>query len=204
MADPAPCRRRLLTGAFPLPAIDPGRHLLTTMPVRLWRFDAAAFPDWSWAPFARPRHRFDSAAGLHRVRYAATSALGAARERYRDTGMYIPADHVDHHVAELTGTLTVLDLRDERVLDAFGVDDRISTGREPAVWQWCQALVDLVLGWWDGHVHAVVYRPRTTPQSSTNVAILAGAPLTGTSTRLADHRALLDQLVIVGGGTLGF
>lgn len=169
------------------------------MPVRLWRFDRSAYQDWSWAPFSEPRHRFDSASGAHRVRYGATTAVGAARERYRDTGMLVPDDHADHHVAVVEGALTVLDLRRETILDALGTDDRVSTSREPATWASCQQLTDHVRRWWGTDVHALAYRPRTTPETSTNVAFFANAPLDGRSTRLGDDRDLLDELVLAGG-----
>jgi hypothetical protein len=168
------------------------------MTVSLWRFDTVAHRSWSWQPFPTPRYRFDSARGTHRVRYGATTANGAARERYFDTGRLIPVDHADHHVATLTGDLSVLDLRREEVLDALAVDDRISTGRENAVWVSCQDLTDRVEDWWGEDIHAVMYRPRTTPETSVNVVFYAQAPLVGTSQVLREHNDLLDELVLRG------
>lgn len=172
--------------------------MLTLRTVSLWRFDTVAHCHWSWQPFPIPRHRFDSAMGVRRVRYAATTANGAARERYRDTGRFIPADHAEHHVATVTGELSMLDLRREDVLDALRVDDRISTGREDAVWASCQQLTDQIWGWWGEDVHALMYRSRTTPQTSANVVFFAHAPLDGASQALRTHHDLLDQLVLDG------
>lgn len=164
----------------------------------MWRFDTAACDEWDWTPFAVPRYRFDSADGRQRVRYAATTAHGAARERYRDTGLLIPSDHAEHHIATLSGELTVLDLRREVVLDALALDDRISTGREPTVWESAQELSDRAAGWWGADVHAVVYRPRTTPETAGNVALYRHAPLDCTSVPLHACTDLLDELRLRG------
>ncbi len=164
----------------------------------LWRFDTVAYGRWNWQPLAIPHHRFDSATGARRVRYAATTVNGAARERYRDTGRFIPADHAEHHVATLTGELSMLDLRREDVLDALHLDDRISTGREAAVWASCQELSGRVREWWGEDVHALMYRSRTTPQSSANVVFYSHAPLDGVSQVLRGHHDLLDELVLDG------
>lgn len=168
------------------------------MAANLWRFDTAACDAWDWTPFATPRHRFDSAAGQHRVRYAATAANGAARERYRDTGLFIPSDHAEHHVATLSGELIVLDLRRETVLDALAVDDRISTGREQAVWASAQHLTDRASEWLGADMHALMYRPRTTPETSANVAFYRHAQLTCTSAALHTCADLLDELKLRG------
>jgi hypothetical protein len=145
-----------------------------------------------------PRYRFDSAAGLRRVRYAAAAAHGAARERYWDTGLFIPSDHAEHHVATLSGQLTVLDLRREVVLDALAVDDRISTSREQTVWESAQELTDRTARWWGADLHALVYRPRTSPETSVNVAFYHHARLDCTSAPLHACADLLDELKLRG------
>jgi hypothetical protein len=63
--------------------------------------------------------------------------VGAFRERYRATGLVIPADHAAHHLVRLVARrhLRVLDLRTERNLDVLRVDDQISTGQHPDVWE---------------------------------------------------------------------
>ena len=157
-----------------------------------------------WEPHPVPRYRFDSAAGATRVRYAATASHGAARERYRDTGSYIPPDHAGHYLVTLTGDLQVLDLRREATLDALGLDDRISTGHEPEIWEAAQQLSDLARRWWGEKIHGIAYRPRTTPETSVNVAFFAHAPLRGRSIRLDRARRLSDQLVVGYGFTVDF
>jgi hypothetical protein len=169
-----------------------------------YRFDTVPFSRWSSQPHALARFRFDSASGSARVRYAATTAHGAARERYRDSGSYIPPDHSSHYLVTLTGELRVVDLRREATLDALGLDDRISTGLEPDVWAAAQQLSDLVRQWWGDAVHGLAYRPRTTPETSVNVAFFAHAPLRGRSVRLDRNRRLADQLIVGSGFTLDF
>lgn len=170
----------------------------------MYRIEAQPFSRWDWAPRPRARFRFDSASGTLRVRYAATSSHGAARERYRDTGSYIPPDHAAHYLVTLTATapVRVLDLRREPVLDVLGLDDRISTGHEPDVWESAQRLTDLVVAWWGETVHGIVYRSRTTPETSANVALFHHAPLAGRSQRLDRARTFLDMLVVRYGFTI--
>lgn len=66
-----------------------------SIPGPFCRVDSQPIATWNWEPSPKPRYRFDSAGGLWRVRYAARSEEGAARERYRDTGSMIPADHAN-------------------------------------------------------------------------------------------------------------
>jgi len=138
------------------------------------------------------------------VRYAAATAVGAARERYRDTGGLIPADHAGHHLVDLTGALTVLDLRREEVLDALGLDDRVSTSREPDVWHLCQGLTDLAVASWGDRLAGIVYRSRTTPETSANIAFVAAAGLQGRSRELRRCTALLAELEALHGFTVDF
>jgi hypothetical protein len=169
-----------------------------------YQIDVAPYSRWSWEPHAVPRFRFDSAAGAVRVRYAATAPHGAARERYRDTGSYIPPDHAGHYLVTLTGELRVVDLRREGTLDALELDDRSSTGHEREIWEAAHGLNDLVRQWWGDAVHGVAYRPRTTPETSTNVAFFRHAPLRGRSIRLDRARRLTDELVVGYGFTIDF
>src|SRR4051812_6882709 len=140
----------------------------------LWRIEATHPADWVWTGFPVPRYRFDPASGAFRVRYAAGSLAGAARERYRDSGLYIPDDHATHHLVRLVAArdLRVFDLRTEKNLDVLRLDDQVSTGQHPDVWDTCHRLSDAVRTWWDD-LDALVYRSRTTPATSTNVAFLA-------------------------------
>ncbi|MBV9659926.1 MAG: RES family NAD+ phosphorylase [Acidimicrobiales bacterium] len=172
-----------------------------------WRIDAQATEEWSWTGFSEPRNRFDPESGGFRVRYAGTSLAGAARERYEATGRYIPVDHAGHHLVRLQARrpVTVLDLRTDRNLDALGLDDRVSTGREPQVWQACHRLVDAARHWWsDASLDGLVYRCRTTPSGSTNLAFFSLDPFQASSRRLDECPAELADLVLRSGFTIGF
>jgi RES domain-containing protein len=138
------------------------------------------------------------------VRYAARSDEGAARERYRDSGSMIPIDHTTHSLVTLTGRVRVLDLRQEWVLDELRVDDQISTSRSDPWWDAAHRLTDAVRQWWGEHVEGIVCRSRTTPETSTNLAFFAHAPLAGTSVPLAARADLLDRLVLTRGFTIDF
>lgn len=155
-------------------------------------------------PFAEPRYRYDSAAGSWRVRYAARSEEGAARERYRDSGSLIPVDHADHQLVALTGRVRVLDLRNEDILDALGLDDQISTSRADPCFNAAHRLTDAARAWWGDRIEGIAYRSRTTPETSTNLAFFEHAPLTGKSTPLAQCTGLLDRLVLARGFTVEF
>ncbi|MGH9042627.1 MAG: RES domain-containing protein [Acidimicrobiia bacterium] len=187
-----------------LPAKRPPGLRLHLLRGPFYRIDAVPFSRWAWEPHEVPQFRFDSAAGRARVRYAATASHGAARERYRDTGHYIPPDHAGHYLVTLTGDLRVLDLRRETTLDALGLDDRVSTGHEPEVWKAAQELSDLVHRWWSEQCHGIAYRPRTRPETSLNLAFFAHAPLEGRSVRLNRVRWLREQPVVGYGFTIDF
>jgi hypothetical protein len=171
----------------------------------IWRVDATAPADWSWEGFAEPRYRFDPASGAFRTRYAGASLVGAFRERYRATGLMIPADHAAHHRVRLVAArhLRVIDLRTESNLDALGVDDQISTGQHAAVWDTCHRLADAVKRWWDD-LDAIVYRSRTTPETSANFAFFADDDFAIESWILADRHDVLTELVLRHGFTVGW
>ena len=80
--------------------------------------DAADPAVWTWVGFPEPGYRFDPASGTFRTRYAGGSLVGAFRERYRASGLVIPADHASHHLVRLVAArhLRVFDLRTERNL----------------------------------------------------------------------------------------
>ena len=92
----------------------------------LWRIEATDPGRWTWVGHPEQRHRFDPASGAFRTRDAGQSFHGVARERYLDTGLFIPADHDEHWVVRLTTArrFSVLDLRTEANLAALAVDDR--------------------------------------------------------------------------------
>lgn len=172
---------------------------------RLWRIDAEAPSAWSWRGFPDPRHRFDPTRGTFRTRYASTRFYGAARERYLDTGRFIPSAHASHRVVELVATrpFRYLDLRHEATLDALGLDDRISTSHEPVVWDTAHLLAERAHGWWD-RIDGIVYRARTTPSSTSNVAFWSMHGLQATSRVLHRCRAELDELVLRRDFTIDF
>jgi hypothetical protein len=138
------------------------------------------------------------------VRYAARSEEGAARERYRDTGSLIPADHATHSLVTLTGRVRALDLRQERVLDGLQLDDQISTSRADPWWDAAHRLTDAARHWWGHRVEGIVYRSRTTPETSTNLALFARAPLAGASVPLETRADLLNRLVLTRQFTVDF
>lgn len=170
---------------------------LSTVEGAWWRVDALDPAAWSWAPFPEPLQRFDSYRGLFRTRYAARTARGALREAFDSRGrVLVPAD-LRRTLVTLEGTARVLDLRREQVLDALGLDDRVSTARDPATWDRCHELVDRVRGHYGGRCDGILYRSRTTPESSVNLAFFAKHPLTvRTVGLLGEQPALLGALVV--------
>lgn len=168
-----------------------------------WRFDSAAPDHWDWRPFLAPRYRFDSAEGAARVRYAGLTARGAARERWSPDRRISVAD-AHTWVVRLVGTVKVIDLCAERVLDQLGLDDRINTARDRATWQACQVLGDRLRRWLPS-LDAIVYRSRTTPETSVNIAWnRPGALRVARAEPLRECADLLDRLVLVDGFTVSF
>lgn len=192
--DPFPARRPVGLRRHRLPA-----------GTELWRIDDTAPAAWSCDGFADPRHRFDPASGGFRVRYGGRSLVGAARERYRDSGLLLPSDHAEHHLVRLVAArpLRVFDLRTEQNLDVLRVDDQISTGQHPAVWDTCHRLADAVRRWWD-ELDAIVYRSRTTPATSSSLALLADDAYDVESWTLAERVDVLADLVLRHGFTVGW
>jgi hypothetical protein len=190
-----------------LPARRPPGLGLLGLPTgtRLWRIDAEPPEAWTWEGFPEPRHRFDPADGSFRTRYTSTRFYGAARERYLDSGRYIPADHAGHHVVELVASrpFRVLDLRNEQKLDLLGLDDRISTSHEPGVWSVAHRLAERARGWWD-RIDGIAYRARTTPSSTSNIAIWSTDGCDASSRRLRTCAEELDDLVLRRDVTVDF
>jgi RES domain-containing protein len=128
----------------------------------VYRLDRAEPAAWTGTVFPTPRFRFDPADGAFRTRYVASSPVTAARERYLDSGRYVPAAHGRHRLVTLQATrrVRVLDLRTVSVLDALGLDERISVSREPEVWAAAQRLAAVVRSWWEPPLEGLVYRSR--------------------------------------------
>ena len=171
----------------------------------IWRIEATSPTEWDWAGFPEPRYRFDPTSGAFRTRYAGATLVGAFRERYRSTGLVIPADHRTHHLSWLVAlrNLRVLDLRTEKNLDALRVDDQISTGQHPQVWEACHRLADATRRWWRD-IDAIVYRSRTTPESSLNFAFFDSDGFDIVSSPLDERVDLLSDLVLHHGFTIGW
>ena len=170
-----------------------------------WRVDATLPADWDWTGCAEPRYRFDPRSGAFRTRYAGATLVGAFRERYRSTGLVIPADHRTHHLVRLVSArnLRVLDQRTETNLDVLQVDDQISTGQHPDVWATCHRLVDAAGRWWTD-IDAIVYRSRTTPESSLNYAFFGDDGFDVESWPLGERIDVLTALVLYHGFTINW
>jgi hypothetical protein len=171
----------------------------------IWRVDAAPPAEWDWTGFAEPRFRFDPRSGAFRTRYAGATPAGAFRERYRSTGLVIPADHRTHHLVRLLSTrsVRVLDLRTEKNLDVLQLDDQISTGLHSDVWATCHRLVDAARRWWTD-IDAIVYRSRTTPESSLNYAFFGDGGFEIESWPLGERIDMLADLVLYEGFTVNW
>jgi hypothetical protein len=191
----------------PFPHARPPGLSRHTLPAgaELWRIEANPFHEWTWEGFPQPWHRFDPAPGLFRTRYGGRTLVGAARERYLDAGRIIPDTDRHHCVTRLVATrpMRILDLRTEANLDALDIDDQISTGHHDAVLAACHDLGDAVRRWW-GDLDGLVYRSRTTPESSVNVAFFSLDGLAGTSRRLEECEDELDDLALNHGFLVRF
>lgn len=165
-----------------------------------YRLDSEPPSRWRWSAFPEARHRFDSASGGFRVRYAGDAQRVTMRERFDYEGRIVSAEHLRLHLVELTGTVRVLDLRRDGNLDALDLDDQVSTGRASALWATCQRLADQVRAWYGDRCDGIVYRSRTTPQRSANLAFFHHAPLNArTLGRLGDQTGLLAACVLSDG-----
>lgn len=160
-----------------LPEVRPSGLRLLSRTHAWYRLDAQPPRAWRWRAFPQPQHRFDPRSGRLRVRYAADSLRAALRERFDAEGRIVSQAHLDLRVVELSGRIAVLDLRQERVLDALGLDDQISTSRAPDVWEACHQLTDRLDSWFGERLGGIAYRSRTTPQRSANLAFFQRASL---------------------------
>lgn len=166
-----------------------------------WRIDGTAPTGWTWDGFAAARHRFDPSTGRFRVRYAASTPVAAARERFPDRTITAADGYL--HLVTLTAHPSALHLTRQVNLDALGLDDRISTGRldtpgptgDPLV-ATCQQLADLAYDWWQGEPPPIVYRTRSVPRAR-SLAFSSNIPWDQTdSAPLRNATALLAQLAL--------
>lgn len=180
------------------------RELRLAVLHRSWfRVDAQVPSRWGWRPHPTPRSRFDSASGSLRVRYAGDDPRVALRECFDRDHRIVARARLEGHLVELTGAIRVLDLRRDRILDALGLDDQISTGRAPEVWSACQRLTDLVHDWFGERCDGIVYRSRTTPERGANLAFFSHAPLTAHDLGpLRDQEELLRTAILTDGFTI--
>lgn len=122
------------------------------------------------------------------------------RERFDEQRRRLRPADLDLVLVELTGAIKVLDLRREQTLDALGLDDQISTSRAPEAWSAGQHLIDRVCDWFSERCDGVVYRSRTTPEHSANLAFFETAPLTARSLgTLRAQPTLLDSCILTDG-----
>ncbi len=91
---------------------------------------------------------------------AGLSFQGAARERYLDSGLLIPAGH-----------------------------------HQDSVWQACHRLADAARAWWPD-LDGIVYRSRTTPATSADVAFWSIEGLASHTRELHTCTDELDDLVL--------
>ena len=183
-----------------MPAHRPAGLRLSTLRRTWYRVDREPPGEWTWETYPRPRSRFDSAAGTVRVRYAADAKRTALRERFDTEERKIDARALTAHLVELTGAVRVLDLRRDQTLDGLGIDDQISTGRSLGVWQAGHRLVDLVYEGFGEQCDGLVYRSRTTPERSANLAFFPHAALTARALgTLRTQDELLLQLIAADG-----
>lgn len=179
-----------------IPHSPPPGLRLSSIDVVWWRLDVHTPRLWTWQPYPTLHGRFDPDPGTARVRYGARTLRGAFRERYADTRRVIYAREAGTSVVRLTGRLRVLDLRTESVLDALGLDDEISTGRDPRVLAASRVLCARLVDWYGPRLHGIVYRSRTTPTSSANLAFFAAAPLRAEDAgTVGDYESLLVALI---------
>jgi hypothetical protein len=193
----------VIVRAGDLPEGRPTGLRLREVDATWYRLDADPPDRWDWSAYPVPRNRFDPADGSARTRYAAGTARGAFRERFHDRGRILRERELGLNLVRLTGTVRLLDLRQESTLDRLGLDDEINVGRSARLLAASRLLASRVTAWYGERCHGLVYRSRTTPQTSPNLAFWEWSRLTGTDLGPArDHRGLLDALVVDDGFTI--
>lgn len=172
-----------------------------------WRIDGAEPAVWTWEPFPAARHRFDPPSGRFRARYAARTPTAAARERFPSRTLTEADGWL--RLVRLDGTPSALHLTRRSILDALGLDDRVSTGRlhelgvfgDPLLAA-AQELSDAVYDWWDTSPPPLVYRTRSTPSARSIAFTRTVSWDTTSSGLLRDAVGLLVQIVTRHGFTV--
>jgi hypothetical protein len=88
-----------------------------------------------------------------------------------------------------------LDLRTQANLHALDVDERINTSHDAVVWDACHRLADAVRGWWS-ELDGILFRSRTTPQTSMNLAFFGVDGLAIDARPLHTCADELDDLIL--------
>lgn len=134
------------------------------------------------------------------MRYAANTATAALRERFPGRTLTEPDGGL--RLVALGGSPAALHLTHRSVLDALGLDDRVSIGRlqgsggrDDPLLAVAQHLSDAVYDWWDRIPPPLVYRTRSTPSARSIAFTRAVAWDTATSGFLRDAVGLLVQVV---------
>lgn len=131
------------------------------------------------------------------MRYAARTERAAFRERFADEGRRISAAHASDHLVGIAGRLRVLDLRSEHTLEVLRLDDEANVGRDVRVLRTTQLLSDRLVEWYGDSLHGLLYRSRTTPSASPNLAFFQAAPTTLTDLGpLSSRPATLAGLIL--------
>lgn len=93
--------------------------------------------------------------------------------------------------------MRVLDLRSEQTLEVLRLDDEANVGRDPRVLRTTQLLSDRLVDWYGDALHGLLYRSRTTPSASPNLAFFDAAPIELSDRGpLAGRTATLARLII--------
>lgn len=143
--------------------------------------------------------------GRFRVRYAASRAVVAARERFPARALTESDGRL--WIVRLDDMPPSLHLTHQANLDALGVDDRVNTGRidvdrgddpDPLL-DTCGRLMDAFYDWWNGRPPPIVYRARTTASARNVVFTETAQAKVDEAVPLRDATALLVYLVIQAG-----
>lgn len=146
--------------------------------------------------------------GRFRVRYAASRAVVAARERF--PGRILTESEGSLWLVRLDDMPSALHLTHQANLDALGVDDRVNTGRidvdrgddpDPLL-DTCGRLMDAFYDWWNGRPPPIVYRARTSPSGRSVVFTATAQAKVDSAEPLRDATALLVYLVMHAGFTV--
>jgi len=165
----------------------------------LWRIQST--PKLAPRRYPAPRFRFDAPEGEFAAIYACADPLATFAETYRDRGRRLGPEDGDRHLLRLVPTrpLPVIDLRDERLRVALGVDERVSVGDDYTA---CQA--------WSGALFTglpdaagIAYRSRLSDARGTNVVLFAERCADSLNIETLGQLATLEPLVLAAADRFG-